>query len=79
MHNYIGNPPNCRPECLINAECISNMACIKQKCKDPCLGSCGLNAQCNVINHVAICFCPIGLTGDPFTNCFPVNTLSNKT
>lgn len=66
---YIGSPPNCRPECVINSECPSNLACIREKCQDPCPGSCGLNAQCSAINHVSICTCFEGYTGDPFRAC----------
>lgn len=69
--NYIGSPPNCRPECVINSECPSNKACIREKCLDPCPGSCGLNALCNVVNHVPICSCLPRYTGDPFSNCIP--------
>jgi hypothetical protein len=69
--DYTGSPPNCRPECSINSECISSLACIKDKCKDPCPGSCGITARCTVINHVPVCTCPEDYTGDPFTNCFP--------
>lgn len=69
LQDYIGSPPNCRPECTINSECPSNKACINQKCKDPCVGSCGNYAQCNVINHTPVCTCDIGYTGDPFTGC----------
>ena len=69
LPTYIGSPPNCRPECSINAECPSNQACIKEKCRDPCPGSCGINARCSVINHTPICSCEEGYTGDPFTNC----------
>lgn len=71
LANYIGTPPNCRPECTINPECPSNRACIKEKCRDPCPGSCGAGANCAVINHTPICTCPEGYTGDPFSNCFP--------
>lgn len=69
LPEYTGSPPNCRPECSINAECSSNLACIREKCRDPCPGSCGVRAQCSVINHTPICSCPPGYTGDPFTNC----------
>lgn len=67
---FIGNPPNCRPECVINSECASNLACIATKCQDPCPGSCGLNAQCTVFNHIPTCTCFDGYTGDPFSSCF---------
>jgi hypothetical protein len=42
---YVGAPPNCRPECVLNAECPSNKACIQQRCGDPCSGACGYNAR----------------------------------
>lgn len=66
----MGSPPNCRPECTINSDCPSNKACMNQKCRDPCPGSCGLGANCAVLNHIPICTCPEGYTGDPFANCY---------
>lgn len=71
LENYIGSPPNCRPECTVDSECNSDRACLRQKCRDPCLGSCGIGAQCLVVNHMAVCLCPKGYTGDAFANCFP--------
>lgn len=75
LQNYIGRPPNCRPECTINAECAGNFACINERCKDPCPGSCGLSAICNVVNHSPVCVCSQGYTGDPFTACYPSKTI----
>lgn len=69
LPNYIGIAPNCRPECSINAECPGNLACQNEKCVDPCPGSCGFNADCTVGNHVALCNCIPGHTGDPFSGC----------
>lgn len=69
LPDFIGQPPNCRPECRSNSECDTSLACINMKCKDPCPGSCGSNARCHVINHVPICTCPVDFTGDPFTRC----------
>jgi len=66
---FRGAPPSCRPECLISADCSRNRACSNQKCIDPCLGACGLIAQCTVINHNPICSCPPLYTGDPFVQC----------
>lgn len=66
---FIGNPPNCRPECISNGECPINQACINKKCLDPCVGACGSMAQCNVINHTPNCACLPGHVGDPFTQC----------
>lgn len=76
LEGYIGTPPNCRPECSINSECSSNLACIREKCRDPCPGSCGANAVCNVINHTPSCSCPEGYTGDSFSYCIPKPIIS---
>lgn len=69
LPNFIGSPPNCNPECIINSECSSNLACINEKCQDPCPGSCGTNARCEVIKHTPTCSCLEGHTGDPFKYC----------
>lgn len=67
--DYVGAPPNCRPECVLNSECPSQQACISQRCQDPCPGSCGFDAECHVLSHAPICVCMQGYTGDPFTGC----------
>lgn len=69
LETYIGQPPNCKPECTINSECPSDKACFETRCKDPCPGSCGSGAICAVVNHIPMCTCPTGYTGDPFTLC----------
>lgn len=69
LTNYIGKSPNCRPECTLNAECPSNLACINEKCSDPCLGSCGVNSVCTVVKHNPVCQCKSGYSGDPFSVC----------
>lgn len=70
LPEYIGNPyEGCRPECSVNSDCPSNKACISNKCKDPCPGTCGQNANCQVINHLPSCTCIPGYTGDPFRRC----------
>lgn len=68
--NYIGSPPNCRPECSSNDDCPQHLACVNQKCIDPCPGSCGANAECSVINHRSSCKCLPGYVGDAFTYCY---------
>jgi hypothetical protein len=44
-------------------------ACVQQRCEDPCVGSCGFNALCNVHNHQPICSCFDGYEGDPYSGC----------
>ncbi len=70
--NMIGSVPNCRPECLLGSDCPSNMACINQKCVDPCPGTCAPNADCRVINHSPTCNCATGYTGNGFDGCRPI-------
>lgn len=67
--NYIGAPPNCRPECIVSSECALDKACVNQRCIDPCPGTCGQHARCQVVNHSPVCSCPSGYTGDPFVRC----------
>lgn len=69
MPGFIGSPPNCRPECISNSECAYNLACINNKCKDPCPNSCAQNAECRVVSHTPMCVCSAGYVGDPFTFC----------
>ena len=68
--NYIGDPyEGCRPECVLSSDCIPSRACIKSKCQDPCPGTCGQNAVCQVVNHSPTCSCLPKYTGDPFRYC----------
>lgn len=76
IRDYIGSPPNCRPECIVNSECAATEACLNEKCIDPCIGSCGFNAQCNVVNHVASCYCPENFSGNPFKVCYAIEKFS---
>lgn len=69
LATFIGSPPNCRPECASNAECANHLACIRNKCVDPCPGVCGANAECRVVSHTAMCVCISGHVGDPFSHC----------
>lgn len=69
LPNYQGSPPQCRPECISNSDCRYNLACINMKCKDPCIGSCGLNTECHVYNHIPQCTCLQGFVGNPFVSC----------
>jgi len=70
LPDFYGNPyEGCRPECVISSDCTSNRACIRNRCQDPCPGTCGVNAICEVINHVPACSCQSRYTGDPFRYC----------
>lgn len=67
---YFGDPySGCRPECLTNNDCSHDKSCLNMKCVNPCLGSCGVNAECTVINHNPQCYCIAGYTGNALTLC----------
>lgn len=59
----------CRPECVLNTDCRFNQACVRNKCVDPCPGMCAQNALCTVYNHIAMCNCSPGMTGNAFVLC----------
>ena len=73
--DYIGNPYiECKPECVVNAECPRDKACVNQKCRDPCPGVCGAYAYCTATNHNAVCQCEPGYTGNAFVACQRITT-----
>lgn len=72
MQDFQGDPQlGCRPECILNADCPQDKACIDRHCKNPCsIGAlCGLRAICRVEHHTATCVCPEGFMGDAFFQC----------
>lgn len=70
LPEYQGDPyVGCRPECVLNSDCPRDKACVRNKCADPCVNVCGQNAECSVINHVPMCACKVGWSGDPFSSC----------
>ena len=78
VSGFIGNPPTCRPECVVSSDCSLNQACINQRCNNPCEGACGIDADCQVINHNPLCNCRVQFTGDPFTRCIMNCKLKKK-
>ena len=67
-----------KPECTSDPECPFHLACIQEKCQDPCYTStCGVNAECKAKNHRAICVCIYGFVGDPYTICEERKTRTN--
>lgn len=69
LSDFIGSPPNCRPECISNNECPNDKACMNNKCRNPCKNACGLNTDCHVVSHTPMCVCIDSHTGDPFSQC----------
>lgn len=70
LPEFYGDPySGCRPECVINSDCSKAKSCRNNKCVDPCPGTCGINAECTVINHTPTCICLPGFTGNPSSSC----------
>lgn len=60
------------PECHEDSDCPDQRYCNKETeiCDDPCnIKRCGVNALCNVTNHVAVCQCITGYTGNADVYC----------
>lgn len=66
-------------ECSDNNECDSRKSCINAKCVDPCSlpNACGRSAACSTDNHVGICSCEPGTTGNPSLGCTQLQYCSN--
>lgn len=70
LPEYEGDPyRGCRPECVLNSHCPKDKACLRNKCIDPCTGTCAATAECTVVNHIPMCSCPAGFTGNAFISC----------
>lgn len=70
ISEYLGDPyTGCRPECILSIECDRDKACVRNKCVDPCPGTCGQNAECKTINHIPTCTCAKGFSGNAFVSC----------
>lgn len=73
IDEHHGDPySGCRPECVLSTDCSRDKACVRNKCVDPCPGTCAVTAQCDVINHIPMCSCPQRMTGNAFYNCEPI-------
>lgn len=79
LPEYHGDPyTGCRPECVLNTDCPRDKACLRSKCANPCPGTCGENAICDVINHIPMCRCPDGTVGSAFIRCSPAPSKLSK-
>ena len=69
-HEYVNIFSAPKPECTSDPECPIHLACIQEKCQDPCFtAKCGINADCKASNHRAVCVCRVGYVGDPYNIC----------
>ena len=65
------------PECRVDSDCGSGLACIDAVCQNPCavLDPCHPTARCHVIDSVPVrtmtCVCPEGWVPDQQGQCKP--------
>lgn len=61
----------CSPPCEADEECQLHEQCLKGQCLNPCKlnKACGINAICKMDNHLKICACPAGFSGDHSVEC----------
>lgn len=70
------DPP--KPDCTIDTECASQLACINQRCENPCARSqiCSRDQTCTVSDtnplRTLICKCPVDMVADANGNCKPI-------
>ena len=59
------------PLCTSSINCPDHLVCYQGKCVDLCeiIKPCGINANCEIIDHNPICSCDRTLTGDPYIKC----------
>ena len=71
----VPEPDIAEPECRVDSDCPSRLACLNEHCQNPCttLSPCGVNAECTVQNtlpqRTMICMCLPGYVGDANTLC----------
>lgn len=64
----------------MNNDCPKTKACVSNKCRDPCPGVCGRNAECYVANHSPVCTCFCGYVGNPSVACHEMpKRMKNRT
>lgn len=70
------SPEGCHGyECLVDDDCNDHQSCMGYRCRDPCPGSCGINANCRCEKHHPVCTCNPGLTGNPLVKCYTIPPL----
>lgn len=85
---YMGNPfVQCRkeiePECREDPECPTRLACINNKCQNPCsiFEPCIRPAECEVVGSVPvrtmICICPPGYISSGSGTCNPTKPIKD--
>lgn len=75
---FVGAPPNCKLECTLNKDCDIGFVCLRNTCRDPCPGLCGISAFCEVMDHIPICKCLENYYGNPYDRCKSESETENQ-
>ncbi|KAJ8890121.1 hypothetical protein PR048_009628 [Dryococelus australis] len=61
-------------ECSDSNDCVADKACVDSRCINPCSlpNACGKQAECTPLNHLGVCTCVPGSTGNPRLGCVPL-------
>ena len=76
-------PTPAAPECRVDPDCPSKLACIDQHCVNPCreLAPCAPTAHCSVLDSVPVrtmtCVCPEGWVPDNRGECKPGQSINS--
>lgn len=68
--------PPIKAECEAHEACPSEKACVNGLCKEAC--QCGINADCEIVEHHAVCSCKPGFEGDPEIQCYEIGCYGNS-
>jgi hypothetical protein len=66
-----------QPQCTVDADCASKLACFSGTCRNPCIETkpCAVNAACTVVDTLPLrtmsCSCLPGFVGDADVECKP--------
>lgn len=68
-------PLDIPPQCTMDSDCASKLACFNGDCRNPCneIKPCGANAECTVVDtlphRTMSCQCIPGYVGDADVQC----------
>ena len=68
------------PDCVSDAQCSTDKACVHERCQDLCLveNPCGTNSNCRTSLHRPTCTCPDGWGGNPQVACYKPECKANN-
>lgn len=74
---FFSAPVVVQPQCTVDADCASKLACFSGMCRNPCIETkpCAANAACTVVDTLPLrtmaCNCLPGYVGDADVECKP--------